>query len=144
MDHSFVICAYKESPYLEECIKSLTAQTEKSVVLMVTSTPNSYISDLAKKYAIPLYINEGEKGIIKNCKNARGRFKSRYYGKDEWKGRLCLRRRGLLENSEGFEKSHFGAFGELRPNHIRKPFEGNKYSYTGKFAQGEINAEESI
>ena len=66
MDHSFVICAYKESPYLEECIKSLTAQTEKSVVLMVTSTPNSYISDLAKKYAIPLYINEGEKGITQD------------------------------------------------------------------------------
>ena len=29
--HTFVICAYKESPYLEECIKSLKHQKTKSV-----------------------------------------------------------------------------------------------------------------
>ena len=38
-DHTFAICAYKESPYLEECIKSLKNQTIKSNILIATSTP---------------------------------------------------------------------------------------------------------
>ena len=42
--HTFVICAYKESSYLEECIVSLEKQTVKSNILMVTSTPNAFIS----------------------------------------------------------------------------------------------------
>ena len=42
-DHTFAICAYKESPYLEECIKSLKNQTIKSNILIATSTPNDYI-----------------------------------------------------------------------------------------------------
>jgi len=66
MEHSFVICAYKESPYLEECILSLKGQIQTSEILMVTSTPNSHISALAEKYHIPLYINEGEKGITQD------------------------------------------------------------------------------
>ena len=55
-DHTFAICAYKESPYLEECIKSLLAQKEKSNVIMVTSTPCDYISNMAHKYGVQLYI----------------------------------------------------------------------------------------
>ena len=49
-EHTFVICAYKESPYLEECVKSLIRQTIKSNIIIVTSTPNSYIEDIAGKY----------------------------------------------------------------------------------------------
>ena len=37
--HTFVICAYGESPYLEACIRSLLSQTEKSRILCATSTP---------------------------------------------------------------------------------------------------------
>lgn len=62
-NHTFVICAYKESKYLEECIKSLMNQTVKSKIIMATSTPNEYIETLSKKYKLPLYINKGEKGI---------------------------------------------------------------------------------
>ncbi len=40
-EHTFVICAYRESPYLEECIQSLRGQTVASEILMVTSTPMS-------------------------------------------------------------------------------------------------------
>lgn len=64
MKHTFVICAYKESPYLEECIQSLMNQTVKSVIKMITSTPNAYISNMAKKYQIELIINEGHGGIV--------------------------------------------------------------------------------
>ena len=62
-DHTFVICAYQESPYLEDCIRSLLGQRTKTTLLMSTSTPNSHIRGLTEKYGIPLRINEGEKGI---------------------------------------------------------------------------------
>lgn len=62
--HTFVIPAYKESPYLEQCIQNLLAQTVKSNVVITTSTPNNYILELAKKYQLPYHINEGNtKGI---------------------------------------------------------------------------------
>ena len=64
--HTFVICAYKESPYLGECIRSLLGQSVKSRVLMVTSTPNDSIRRTAEKYNIPLIINEGEGGIVQD------------------------------------------------------------------------------
>lgn len=57
LKHTFVICAYKESAYLEECILSLKNQTISSLIIMETSTPNEYIKSMAQKYNIPLYIN---------------------------------------------------------------------------------------
>lgn len=62
-DHTFVICAYGESPYLEECILSLKSQTYKSNIKMATSTPNQHIQALAERYKIPLLVNKGEKGL---------------------------------------------------------------------------------
>lgn len=62
-DHTFAICAYKESPYLEECIKSLENQTLKTKIIMITSTPSEFISEIAKNHNIPLFINEGKAGI---------------------------------------------------------------------------------
>lgn len=64
--HIFAICAYKESPYLEECIQSVLSQTVKCGIIIITSTPNEYISHLAEKYALPLYINEGKGGITQD------------------------------------------------------------------------------
>ena len=64
--HTFVICAYKESPYLEECILSLKAQTLQTGIIMVTSTPNAHISALSEKYGIPLSVNKGEGGIVQD------------------------------------------------------------------------------
>lgn len=61
--HTFAICAYGESPYLEKCISSLLKQTQKSKILIATSTPNNYITSIAEKYNIPIYINTGEKGL---------------------------------------------------------------------------------
>lgn len=76
--HTFAICAYKESPYLEECILSLENQTVKSKIIMVTSTPNQYIEDLAGKHNIPLYVNEGEKGITQDWNYAYSMAKSKF------------------------------------------------------------------
>ena len=62
-NHTFVICAYKESQYLEDCIKSVLNQNVKSNIKISTSTPNEFINNLANKYNLDVYINKGEKGI---------------------------------------------------------------------------------
>lgn len=60
-DHSFVICAYKENPHLEETILSLINQTIKSNIFISTSTVNDHIINLCKKYNIQLFINDNPK-----------------------------------------------------------------------------------
>ena len=55
---SLIICAYKDSPYLEECIKSLLNQEMKCSVSISTSTPSTFINNLAKKYGVNLYVNK--------------------------------------------------------------------------------------
>ena len=62
-NHTFVVCAYKESKYLEECIKSLLEQTIKSNIIIATATPNNHIEKLAKKYNLKLFINDEKPGI---------------------------------------------------------------------------------
>ncbi len=76
--HTFVICAYKESPFLEECIRSLKAQTVSSEIIMVTSTPNEWIRRNSQKYEIPLIINDGEGGIAQDWNFAYAQCKTPY------------------------------------------------------------------
>ena len=61
--HSFAVCAYGDSPYLERCLRSLKAQTAPSELLICTSTPSPFISGLAEKYGIPLVVRDGTSGI---------------------------------------------------------------------------------
>ena len=63
LNHTYVICAYRESAYLEECILSLLSQAVPSHIIMATSTPNEFIRSLSDRYGIELYVNEGESGI---------------------------------------------------------------------------------
>ncbi len=48
--HIFVVLAYKESPYLEECVESVVRQGSEVIVL--TTTPNKHIEGVAKKYKL--------------------------------------------------------------------------------------------
>ena len=61
--HVFAICAYKDSPSLERCIRSLKAQTVPSHIIICTSTPSSYIDRLAWKYGLQVYVRQGESNI---------------------------------------------------------------------------------
>ena len=61
--HAFVICAYKKSPYLEFCMRSLRRQSVRSDIYLVTSTPSEYIEKLAEKYRIPVFVREGESSL---------------------------------------------------------------------------------
>ena len=61
--HTFVVLAYKESKYLERSIESVMNQTIKTNVVIGTSTPNSYIDNLAKKYKLKVIVNKNHTGI---------------------------------------------------------------------------------
>lgn len=78
IEHTFAICAYKESPYLEQCILSLKEQSIKSEIIIATSTPNDFIKNMAEKYQIPYYINPGEGGITQDWNFAYSCTKTKY------------------------------------------------------------------
>lgn len=75
--HTWVICAYGESHYLENCILSLKNQTVKSQIICYTSTLLPSIEDLCKKYNIPLFHKVGG-GIGKDWNNALSFVESQY------------------------------------------------------------------
>ncbi len=55
--HTFIVLAYKESPYLENAIKSVLDQEYPSRVVIGTSTDNEYIRSLAGKYGLEVIVN---------------------------------------------------------------------------------------
>jgi glycosyltransferase involved in cell wall biosynthesis len=64
IEHTFVIPAYQESAYLEECIQSLLAQTAKSQIVITTSTPADHSRRLALKYGLEYHINPNQNAGI--------------------------------------------------------------------------------
>lgn len=72
-DHTFVVCAYGESPYLEECVRSLAAQTVPTRVIMATSTPNALVERIAREAGVPLYLSDGAPGIARDWNHALSR-----------------------------------------------------------------------
>jgi hypothetical protein len=58
-NHQFVIAAYKDSPHLEECIRSLAGQTLPSPIALCTSTPSGFLEQLAQKYRLSYYVRDG-------------------------------------------------------------------------------------
>ena len=76
--HTFAVCAYKDSPYLEECLRSVTSQTVKSEVICCTSTPSSYIRELTARYQVPLYVRDGASNIREDWMFAYGKAQGRF------------------------------------------------------------------
>lgn len=76
--HTFVICAYEQSPYLEACIRSLKAQTVPTEILCTTSTPSLWLDALLEKYNIPLYIRDGQSNIQDDWNFAVKKAESQY------------------------------------------------------------------
>lgn len=75
---TFAVCAYKESRFLEECLKSLVCQREYADIIICTATPCDFIKNMAEKYDIPYYINEGEKGITQDWNFAYSKCETEY------------------------------------------------------------------
>ena len=61
--HTFAVCAYGDSPYLEACLRSLSVQTVPSRVILCTSTPSPFLEGLAGKYGILYYVRRGKSNI---------------------------------------------------------------------------------
>ncbi|MGF2159040.1 glycosyltransferase [Enterococcus avium] len=79
--HTFMICAYEESHYLEECIQSCVNQVSvidgKSCVSLYTSTPNPFIQEMCEKYEIKMFTKPGG-GIGKDWNNSLSFVKTKY------------------------------------------------------------------
>ena len=76
-NHTWVICAYGESEFLEACILSLRAQTIRSKIICYSSTPLDSIRQLCQTYEIPFYTKEGG-GIGTDWNNALSFVDSQY------------------------------------------------------------------
>lgn len=63
LSHTFAVCAYQDSPYLESCIKSLKRQTVPTNIILCTSTPSKYIQGMADMFNLPLYVRDGVSDI---------------------------------------------------------------------------------
>lgn len=61
--HTFAVLAYKASPFLEECIKSIEKQTVKSRIFLSTSTPSTFLQALSDRLAVQILQNDEAKGI---------------------------------------------------------------------------------
>lgn len=77
-EHTFAICAYKESKFLEECIESIINQEVESNIIIATSTNNDYITKLGEKYNIPVYVRDGKPDIQDDWNFAYKNAKTKY------------------------------------------------------------------
>ena len=102
--HVFAICAYKDSPYLEQCIRSLKAQTVPSHIIICTSTPSSYIDRLAWKYGLQVYVRQGESNI-----------------KDDWNFAYSMAEGGLVTIAHQDDMYHRDYSAGLLAAHKRYP-----------------------
>lgn len=63
-DHSFVVPAYGNSPYLADCLESLLSQTASgSEIVLSTSTPSESLYRLAEGFSIPVREHAPNAGI---------------------------------------------------------------------------------
>ncbi len=76
--HSFIIPAYNDSRFLEDCIRSLKQQTVPSAIIITTSTPSDFITALARKYNIEIKTNESKGGIAMDWNFAYRACKTKY------------------------------------------------------------------
>jgi len=61
--HSFVVLAYGHSEHLEDCLRSLQAQTAASPILISTSTPFPGLEQLAERFGAHLHVHGPNQGI---------------------------------------------------------------------------------
>ncbi|MFZ4561527.1 MAG: glycosyltransferase family 2 protein [Saprospiraceae bacterium] len=76
--HTFAVLAYGDSPHLRECLHSLLAQTVKSTVILVTSTPSDRLYEMARAHGIPLFEAPSGRGIAHDWNFALDRVDTKY------------------------------------------------------------------
>ena len=78
INHTFVVLAYKDSPYLKECLDSLKNQTVKSDIYISTSTPSVYIREIAELFGIKVYVSRLPSSSMNDCNFAFRQAKTKY------------------------------------------------------------------
>ena len=68
-NHTWVICAYGESDYLEACIQSLKINSSMLKLSAIVQRHWIRLRNLCQRYAIPFYTKQGG-GIGKDWNNA--------------------------------------------------------------------------
>jgi len=76
--HSFAVMAYKNSPYLPDCLDSLKSQTIKSEIYITTSTPSAYINEIAKRYGVEVFVTDAGRGIAHDWNFSLSMAKTKY------------------------------------------------------------------
>jgi glycosyltransferase involved in cell wall biosynthesis len=76
--HSFIIPAFGESQYIEECLRSVQGQTHPSPVCIATSTPAPFLGEVARRHGVPLIINPGPGGIAADWNFAYAQCATKY------------------------------------------------------------------
>jgi hypothetical protein len=62
--HQFVVLAYRESPFLEECLAGLLSQgIARADILLCTSTPSGFLSQVAQRHGLQLVANADHRSI---------------------------------------------------------------------------------
>lgn len=61
--HTFVVLAYKVSPFLGECLSSLRDQSVVSSIIVANSTPSPFIDQISRSFGYPVHINPESRGI---------------------------------------------------------------------------------
>ena len=77
-DHTFVVLAYGDSPFLPGCLASLTAQTTPPRMVVSTSTPSPFIDEAAAAVGAPVIVNPARAGIAADWNFALGAADTRY------------------------------------------------------------------
>lgn len=77
-EHTFVVMAHGNSPFLPECLDSLLFQTVPSTICMATSTPSEYLREQAGRIGVPLYVTEPDCGIAHDWNFALRQARTKY------------------------------------------------------------------
>ena len=78
MEHSFIVLAYGESPFLEGCLRSLAAQTAPSRIALSTSTPSAFLERVAAQAGVETRVNPRREGIAADWNFALAQAETRY------------------------------------------------------------------
>lgn len=77
-EHTFVVMAYGNSPFLPECLDSLLCQTVRGEICIATSTPSGYLSEKAMRAGATLFVTGSGKGIAHDWNFALRQAKTKY------------------------------------------------------------------
>lgn len=70
-DHQFAVCAYGKSEYLEDCITSLEKQSSSSSIIICTSTPSDFLTEIAQRHLDRFKLRNGNKVFADGNRNLR-------------------------------------------------------------------------